>query len=76
MNQFVYLKNNSSFSEMSSSYEERLSISIGAVKDMIRKIRKILEGVAKHTNIYIPKSIKDLIIKIALIDEKNSKHLK
>ena len=48
---------------MSTSYEERLSISIGAVKDMIRKIRTILEGVAKHTNIYIPKNIKDLIFK-------------
>ena len=53
---------------MSSSYEERLSISIGAVKNIIRKIRRILEGVAKHTNIYIPKSIKDLIMEIALID--------
>ena len=48
---------------MSTSYEERLSISIGAVKDMIRKVRTILEGVAKHTNIYIPKNIKDLIFK-------------
>ena len=49
--------------EMSSSYEERLSTSIGAVKDIIRKIRTILEGVAKHKNIYIPKNIKDLILK-------------
>ena len=46
---------------MSTFYEERLSISIGAVKNMIRKIRTILEGVAKHENIYIPKNIKDLI---------------
>ena len=48
---------------MSSSYEERLSMSIGAVKDIIRKIRTILEGVAKHTNIHFPKNIKDLIFK-------------
>ena len=46
---------------MSTFYEERLSISIGAVKNLIRKIRTILEGVAKHENIYIPKNIKDLI---------------
>lgn len=44
---------------MSTSYEERLNIGIGAVKGMIRKIRKILEAVAKHENIYIPKNFKD-----------------
>ena len=47
--------------EMSSVYEERLNISIGAIKNLIRKIKKILEGVAKHTNLYIPKTIKELI---------------
>ena len=46
---------------MSTSYEERLNIGIGAVKGMIRKIRKILEAVAKHENIYIPKNFKDKI---------------
>ena len=51
----------SNYSEMSTFYEERLSISIGAVKNLIRKIKTILEGVAKHSNLYIPKSIKDLI---------------
>ena len=46
---------------MSTFYEERLNISINAVKNLIRKIRTILEGVAKHTNLYIPKNLKDLI---------------
>ena len=49
-----------------STFYERLSISIGAVKNLIRKIRTILEGVAKHENIYIPKNIKDLISLSAL----------
>ena len=56
---------------MSTFYEERLSISIGAVKNMIRKIRTILEGVAKHENIYVPKNIKDLI-KLSAEDTKRN----
>ena len=50
------------FSEMSISYEERFETSYKAVKNLIRKIYRLLDGMGKHTNIDIPENIQDMII--------------
>ena len=46
---------------MSISYEERFETSYKAVKNLIRKIYRLLDGMAKHTDIDIPENIQDMI---------------
>ena len=46
---------------MSISYEERFETSYKAVKNLIRKIYRLLDGMGKHTNIDIPENIQDMI---------------